>query len=230
MAKVKMGVIVTGLRGTVGGLVFSANRAGNYAHVWSRTANARTALQSGRRVILSINAQAWRDLDPDDQQDWNIFAAAIGQRQEDPFGAFYYLSGFQWFVRINAWLASCARAAVTTPPAALPSAPSTISAFQISVGASYCGFDYLEGQFGPTHDAIVFVGINAGHGGFVATGPVPLIIGAQAPEGTQLTFTPEFFALFGAVTENQRAFLRVYRQAIDGYRSAPYSTYANVIP
>jgi len=56
MARVEMGTIVVGLRGTVGGLTFSTNRSGPHCHVWTRSGNARTSLQSGRRLILSVSA------------------------------------------------------------------------------------------------------------------------------------------------------------------------------
>jgi hypothetical protein len=229
MAKVKMGVVVTGLRGTVGGLTFSANRAGNHAHVWTRSGNARSSLQSGRRQILSVNAQGWRDLDAGSKVDWDDFAKALAQRQTDPFGQYYYLSGFQWFVRCNNWIATVGRAPIDVPPVSvIPTAPGVLL-FQISAADSYCGFNYLVNQFGPTWDAVVFVGMGAGHGCIVAPGPVPLIVGSQVPGGTELAFTTEFFNVFGSVTLQQRAFWRVCRQTIDGYRGAAATGWADVI-
>ena len=73
MARVEMGTIVVGLRGTVGGLTFSTNRSGPHCHVWTRSGNARTSLQSGRRLILSVSAQAWRNLSGADQTTWNDY-------------------------------------------------------------------------------------------------------------------------------------------------------------
>ena len=228
MAKVKMGVIVTGLRGTVGGLTFSANKAGPHAHIWTRSANARSALQCGRRQALSINAQAWRSVDPADQADWDVFAAALAQRQTDPFGNFYYLSGFQWYVRVNNWLTTCGRAAVSTPPAAaVPVAP-TVTSFQVSAGDGTCHFHFTLGEFIPDFDAVVFVGIGNGYGCIVPPGPMPLIVGAQVPAGLSLDFTTELMAVFGSVFVGQRAFLRVHAQTTDGYRGAALSTYSNV--
>jgi len=229
MAKVKMGVVVTGLRGTVGGMTFSANRAGNYAKVWTRSANARTWRQSVRRQALSVNAMAWRDLDPGDQAYWDAFGADVGQEQMDPFDNGYYLSGFQWSVKVNSWMKSVGRAAVSTPPAGTVPAAPTVTGFQVSAGATTCHFHYALGEFTPYFDAVVFVGMAAGRGNFVVPGPQPLVLGSQVPGGTSLDFTTGLMAVFGRVFVTQRAFLKVCRQTTDGYRSAAATAYANVI-
>jgi hypothetical protein len=75
----------------------------------------------------------------------------------------------------------------------------------------------------------VFIGMAAGHGAAVAPGPSPLIIGSQVPAGTELDFTTEFFAAFGQITTHQRAFYRVHRQRIWGYRGAAATGYVDVI-
>lgn len=227
MARVEMGTIVVGLRGTVGGLTFSTNRSGPHCHVWTRSGNARTSLQSGRRLILSVSAQAWRNLSGADQTTWNDYGDLI--EIPYPWGGHYHLSGFQWYVRINNWLATVGRPARDTAILwPIPTAP-TITGFQVSAGASTCHFHYAALQFGPDYDAVVFVGMAAGHGNFVAPGPRPLIIGSQVPGGTSLDFTTEFFSVFGTISTQQRAFFSVHRQSVDGYRGAPATGYVDVI-
>jgi len=227
MAKVKMGIVVVGIRGTIGGLTFSANRAGNHARAWSKSANARSSLQSGRRVILSVAAQGWRGLTDINRQDWDTLAAV--EPQYDAFGVEYFLSGFQRYVRFQSWLKTVGRAATTGPTLeAAPAAP-TVTGFQVSKAASTCHFHYAANEFGATWDAVVFVGVGAGHGNIVAPGPMPLIIGSQVPGGTSLVFTTEFMAVFGSVTVNQRVFFAVHRQSITGSRSAPATGWADVV-
>ena len=228
MARVQMGVIVVGLRGTVGGLTFSANRAGPHCHVWTRSGNARTALQSGRRVIHTVNAQAWRNLDPGDQADWNTWGATV--EIPYPWGGHFHLSGFQWYVKNSNWLASVGRPPVNAPTLSIPPVAPTITALQVSASASTCHFHYGLNEFGPDYDAVIMIGLAAGHGCYAAPGPVPLIQGSQVPAGTSLDFTTRFFEVFGAVTTNQRAFYRVYRQRVWGYRGAPATGYVDVIP
>jgi len=227
MAKVKMGTVVTGIRGTIGGLTFSANRAGNHAHVWTRSGNARTALQAGRRIILSVAAQGWRGLTDGNRADWDTMAGA--EPQYDAFGDVYYLSGFQRYVRFQAWLKTVGRAATSAPTMEVVPATPTISGFRVSAGALSCKFDYAAGQFGPTWDAVVFVGIGVGHGNIAAPGPMAFIIGSQVPGGTSLTFTTQFFAVYGAVTTLQRAFWAVHRQSIPGFRSAAATGWVDVV-
>ena len=227
MAKVQMGVIVTGLRGTIGGLTFSQNRTGPYCRIWSRSANARTALQSDRRIIHTVNAQTWRDLDSGDQNDWNTWALLV--EIPDPWGGHYHISGFNWYVKINNWRASVGKAPVDAPTLSDPPAAPTITHFQVSVSASTCHYDYDALEFGPDYDAVLFIGLASGKGCFVAPGPSPLILGSLAPGGTSVDFTTRFFEVFGAVTTNQRVFYRIFRQHLWGYRGAPATGYANVI-
>jgi hypothetical protein len=99
----------------------------------------------------------------------------------------------------------------------------------VSAGDTTCHFHYEALEFGPDYDAVVFVGLGTGRGCYVAPGPVALILGSQIPGGTSLDFTTRFFEVFGAVTVQQRAFYRVYRQLVWGYRGAAATGYVDVI-
>ncbi len=79
MAIAKFGPTVTGLRGTVAGTTFSANKSGPYARGWSRGANPRSSLQSTQRGRLGALAAAWRDLTQVQRDDWIVYAALPAQ-------------------------------------------------------------------------------------------------------------------------------------------------------
>jgi len=227
MAKVNMGAIVVGIRGTVGGLTFSANKSGNHVKLWGRPANVRTSLQDLKRTGLSTIAQHWRALSASNKSDWNTLAAL--EPLTDAFGNTYYLSGFQRFQKFNIHRASVARAILDAPPIeSIPAAP-TIASVTVSAGAVACTYTYAAGQFGPTYDAVLFINLAPTTGPLAPPGSFQFIKGSQVPGGTSITFTTELFALFPKPNAFQRAFWRIARQLPSGFRSDPTSGYVDVI-
>lgn len=99
MARVQFGVIVTGLKGKIGGQVF---QAGNVAQVLRNggyrkgfTSNARQTQISQLNQVVSY----WRLLSQADRELWN--ASAGNWPFKDKFGVTYYGSGYQKFVAYN---------------------------------------------------------------------------------------------------------------------------------
>jgi len=84
----------------------------------------RSSAQQTARMAMQSISQPWRDLDQDDRDDWAAFAADPAQEQTNPLGQAYYLSGWQWFAKINQRLLAAGEALRTTyPPDAYPVAP-----------------------------------------------------------------------------------------------------------
>ena len=98
---VKFGVMVVGARGTVGGAIFSANQAGPFVRSWSKGANPRSDLQTAQRGRFSSLASAWRDLTQAQRDDWIDYADDPPQELTNSLGETYFISGFNWFIRIN---------------------------------------------------------------------------------------------------------------------------------
>jgi len=225
----KFGVIVTGLRGTVGGLTFSANKSGPYARAWSRGANPRSTLQSTHRANLSALAAQWRNIDPANQADWNTWAADPLQELENPLGEGYYISGFLWWVRMSRWLTAVGRDPIETAPLLTKPAAPTIAALQVSVGASDSIIGYADNTFAPLYDCTIQLCIGPSIGA-TAKPLKPLFLkGAQLPGGNVLFLTPELTTRFGALTIGMKAFAEVSRQNLEGYRSAPFAIPADII-
>ncbi len=104
MAIVKFGVTVVGIRGTVGGLVFSAGKSGPYVKTWSKSANPRTPKQSEQRAELGSIGEEWRALTQVNRDGWDTFAAT-GTCTEltNSLGELYRISGFLWFLKWAGW-------------------------------------------------------------------------------------------------------------------------------
>lgn len=129
MAILKFGTIVTAARGTIAGTIFSANKAGPYAKAWARPAIAATTKQRNARAPFSGFASVWRSLSGAQRTAWASFAADPAQEQTNSLGDGYYLSGWQWFCKLNGWrmqpynITAAACDAIT--PAIIEDAPAT---------------------------------------------------------------------------------------------------------
>jgi len=229
MAIVTFGGGVAGIRGTIAGVTFSANKAGPHARMWSRGANVRSTLQTAERANLSTLAATWRTIGAPDRAAWDAYASNILQRLTNSLGQYYYISGFLWFVKLSRCLATCGRPPILTiSPFGAPAAP-TILTLVVSAGAVPCAITYAGGEFDPTYDCVIQLALANSIGPIVK--PItPLILkGAQTPPGTSLDFTTELADRFGPVTIGMKAFAEVCRQELWGRRSAPFAISVHVV-
>ncbi len=131
MAIVKVGAPLAGIRGTLGGIVYSKNKAGPYAKQWSRPSNPRTPKQTVERGYLARMPALWTALTALQRAVWDWFAALAAQKLFNSLGEEYYISGYGWFCKCNIRLLRVGRATrAGVPTQARPAAP-TIDDFRI---------------------------------------------------------------------------------------------------
>jgi len=114
VAIVKFGGGVVGLRGAMGGNVFSANTNGAYVRTWANTPNPRTISQFLRRYPFQAWPAAWAALDPQQRIDWNTYGKA--HPKTNSLGVTYRATGWQWFVGCNGHLAAWSGSPVYDAP------------------------------------------------------------------------------------------------------------------
>lgn len=133
MAIVKLGPPVAGLRGTIGGVTFSENKAGPYAKLWSGPSNARTERQMVERGYMGRMPGLWKGITGLQKIGWAVFAALLAQRLTNSLGEFYFISGYGWFCKCNIRLLRVGRATIAAVPTqARPAAP-TLDDFRVCV-------------------------------------------------------------------------------------------------
>lgn len=229
MAIAKFGALVVGVRGTIAGCTYTANKSGPYLKSWSKGANVRSTRQTDTRGSISAFAAKWRTIDAGARADWDLWAADPNQILTNPLGETYYISGFLWWVKMSQWLAAVDRDPIQSAPLLPVSASPTINSLVVSAGAATSEITYDLGEFSPDYDCIINLAIG-GSTGAAAIPITPLLLkGAQTPAGTSLSFDTELTDRYGLLAVGQRAFARITRQTLEGYRSAPSSINANVI-
>lgn len=127
MALMKLGIVATDIRNSVGGTVFSRNNGGAYTRARVAPINRRTPKQTFVRNNFAINSKAWSaTLTATQRSAWTFFA------QHNPsvnvLGASIILSGLAMYNRLNQVLSQIGDPNISDPPADLsvqPLAPIT---------------------------------------------------------------------------------------------------------
>jgi hypothetical protein len=99
MAKVLFGQGVAGIRGTVGGSIFSQNKGGPYIKNYAVPTNPKTEKQMAVRTAFNYINTLWAALTDLQRLGWESLAAQypfIG-----PLGQEYFLTGKQFFQKVN---------------------------------------------------------------------------------------------------------------------------------
>jgi hypothetical protein len=220
MAIIKLGMLVTGIRGTVGGVTYSANRSGPYARIWSKGADPVTALQSAKRRNLSTLPAQWRLLSGAQRTAWDVFAAAPAQALINSLGETYYISGFLWCVKINRWRYEVGQAfSGTVPTLAKSAAPTANYVRWVAPPTSSIVAWAVGGVVDPY--VMLFVRlVTAATPNVCTSGYKICATGAGAP-ATQLYFG--YSVPFGVPGVGYRQFFRLSQQNAEGYRSAAQS-------
>ena len=104
MALVKFGLGVTQMSGSVGGSTFARNRSGNYVRSRTKPVNPNTARQVAVRAALAFLTDRWaQTLTANQRIAWNLYASNVVMQNK--LGESINLSGFNHYIRSNAWLA-----------------------------------------------------------------------------------------------------------------------------
>lgn len=220
MAKIQFGPLVTGLRGTIAGTTFSANRTGPYAKSWSRSAVSQTPAASLQRFNLGLIPPAWRAMSAALRADWDTWAALPAQELFDPFGIGYYIPGAAWFTKINRWRQANAMAILTTVPTLAAGAAGAFPTVILqSGGAPECSANFAASWAGA--GMAYCYAIRLPNAATLSTAPT-LFVAAMvpAPYGTKTVFTSAFVAVFGDITASCTYRFRFFGLSTEGYRGS----------
>lgn len=99
MAVIKLGAIVTGIAGSIGGTTFRRTREGLSAMNKSGGPSRNRARQNSILNTLRARIQAWTDLTPITRGDWNDAAPLF--QFPDKFGDLKTLTGRQLFIKLS---------------------------------------------------------------------------------------------------------------------------------
>jgi hypothetical protein len=229
MAVIQFGPTVTGIRGTIGGVTFSANRTANYAKQWSRPPYSKSLKQLTTRGSLASNASMWAALDAGDKTDWNTFADTPNELDYDAWGAQRFLSGFQWFARAQQRRSTLSLANPGPVPsgAAATAITGLTIALQTGVGGTST-VTYDDDQFPADSALILYLTFKPGQGAADAWRNWKLILATQDPPNGGVSIHSGWYDAFGDIPANWKAYALGYKQHVEGNRSTGASATALV--
>jgi len=232
MAIIKFGATVTGLRGTIGGITFTANAAGSYAKAWRMPTYKTSTVLSECRAALARYGPTWRALTPAQRVLWDTWAADPAQARTNSLGETYYMTGFQAYASINQCRDTVSAAMTPTPPTnPAPSVPAPSAVFCYKTGGSAAtGIQYSAGHFSGLYGVVFMALVNSI--GVLDRAPSWRYIDSWygGAGDTGHWFQAEAEDAFGTIRVGQRAIFAVYKQIGQGYRSSAYSHAENVLP
>ena len=225
MANIRYGPLVSGIQGTVGGVTFSRNQTGSFARAWKMPCDRRTKRQSERRANTIAVSQAWTALAEGTRLAWAALAAAPPEIDHDPWGTIRYLSGYQWFQRINLRRLGSGEGIHDDPPS--PPIPPIIPWHYASYtnngdGTMSCPISPVTGTWNPLYWVIVHIRPVARIASPKAPKPGVVVWAANPGAVTSFDIGLNVVAAFGPLPIGWAIWTEVLWQDYQGLRSGSH--------
>lgn len=228
MPIIKLSETITGIRGTIAGVTYSANRSGPYCKKWAHGTNPRTLEQSIMRGFPAAAAPIWNALSDEQREAWDDFALTPNELDYNSLGEQYFLSGYNWFLRAGIRRAIIDLAPSDTPPAGV--AATAVTGLTVDAEFSLAdeiNVDWTDEQFEETDALILFAAMAQGQYRTQPPNNWRLVYATQDPGDGPVDIADAVVSFFGEPIENYRLFIRAWKQAEAGNRSTmtPASDY-----
>lgn len=221
MAMVKFAALVDGIRGKVGGFVFSANGAGNYVKELALPVAIQTAPQSIVRARFSRLRHAWGSLSEEQVAAWEALALNPPETDTNPFGEEFLQSGSAWHTRVNLRRLQAGQDYDDDAPASVPVDPPATFGLTVYESAELVEdsvFTYTENDFSGAYAVLAVAVVGSTVRTVQSSGY--RVIWCGAVEGATATrINEELVAAFGALFVGQKVFGKLWKQSTTGIRS-----------
>ena len=230
MAVVKFGTTVVGLRGTVGGVTYSAGKSSSYAKQWAQGSNPRTSIQQKNRAALTRCGAAWWALGSTLRADWDAFGLVAPEVIKNRLGEVIHLTGWQWFVKVNQRLFGVGLSLRSAVPSTAVVAAAT--GFFLTLGqlpGGVCAVQWGAGSIPLMSSGVLWAALNTSGGAQVSGVPWVRVWSAHEPAGTSAVITTEMGLRYGSIRTGWQFFGQLYVLRDDGIRSVAAVTSTVVV-
>lgn len=222
MAIIKYGPLASEVRGSIGGVTFTAGRFGKVVRARSSPVHSPTNLRTYWKGLLSYDIAHWTNtLSEQQRTDWRNLAAATWFTNS--LGEDYHPTGLNLYVRSNSLL-------IATGQARQDDAPGSAVGDHYAITYSWIDDDglYAEMVDAPAlaHKVAFFIGLPWATPIIYYTGPWQFSV---SMDSASLHSAPTRIVPFPAFTEDMYYFVRDRSVYANGKISAPYilRTYTN---
>lgn len=221
MAIVKFGSTVIGVRGNLGGVVYTNGPSGPFVKPWRNPVKSQTTRAAAARRNLSPYGAAWSAMTSSDQDDWRTYALSPGELDYNSLGLQYWLTGYQWFVRANVRRAALGLALTETVPSASAVDPSAGTSLTATAGPPLnVDFTWTAGDVPAGHGALLYAAVHPTVGLATIPSTTALIWQPYEPAGTTTDISTAMAARFGTLQAGYSIFTAFRIVRADGVASA----------
>jgi hypothetical protein len=227
MAIITIGPTVTGIRGTIGGNLFSANQSGPYIRAWSKGSNPKSNKQGAERSLFATIAQSWQDLSDAQRAGWDTAAANPINARTNSLGETYNLSGFGLYVSFNTRRDTVGLGLRLTAPT--PISPAAPAGLDLEVRPDASGgseIAFQEGPLGTSAYLVNFLSVTRSQGVAGMSTGFLLVKVIDFDDTSPIDITSEVEALYGDPVVGFKYFMETFFQVSGGARSAGVITEA----
>ena len=195
MPKLRYGAVITDSRGSMDGVTYSKNKGGSFARKRSVPTNKLTSYNSVIRARQATLSKRWSStLSAAQRTGWGTLANA--NPVTDVFGNTRYLSGFQFYCRVNGVRGQCGLAFLDAAPAdqagtALTSI--TMTATVVPVVSVVFAATPLDAD----HRLYIFATPPHSNGKTNVTGLLKFVSKSGVSQASPYTFTADYTSRFG---------------------------------
>jgi len=230
MAIVKFGTTVVGVRGTIGGIVYSANASGPHARLWAKGSNPRSELQTLTRARISGLGVLWAALSDVEKAAWDYFGLHPPEFDTNSLGIRYYLTGWQWLVRVNQRRQSCGLGVTSVLPTNSGVAAAVTCVIEATaLPGGTVTLTWTPGDFPGGFSGVLELGLHSTTGLVAKTAGFLQVYAQHEPAGSSADITAAVRARFGDLQLGWKLFGNLYRLRDDGVRSTGLSAACEVL-
>lgn len=236
MAVIKLGALVSGIAGSIGGTTF--RRGNGYISASNKSSGPsksrlRTNAQLGGNVDI---VQLWNTIGQPEKDQWNAQAQLF--QFPDKFGTLRNITGRQLFIKLNARRNRLGMS-VPSNPATLDSATGSLTDMAANIRVSGSTFNTADIEFFyenvPQNTRFIFsVQLRTKNARFFNFAKFSLFAGKTISVGgsgeDSLSALTQFENKFGTTTEGQRFLIAGVLQNPSGFRSVPFQIFQDVEP
>lgn len=218
MAILKLGDLVTGIRGSVGAVTYSAGMNGAYARGKTRGPKTKNPAQQPYQATIGQLGAWWASLTVAQRAAWDALSASPPEVVYNSLGEVVTLSGWQWFGKVVARRCLFAYPPTLTAPGASAPLPFTSMTAAVSVSgfcgvSSYGGGGVIAGEW-----ALMYMARSLSAGRSVAGGKRLWLGYVAGPTVLALDFTAGVRARFPDLAVGQACTVWVCKQGSTGLR------------
>jgi len=227
--KVALSSLITGARGTLGGVVFSQNASGPYARPYAVGPTKNTPPLKALRAIMSQHGAHWRSMSQALRDGWDVWSQLYAQKKVNSLGVDYWTNGWQWFVALNQRLELMGRARITAvPTTSIPSTP-TLTTLTITTASDGTAVIVFSAGEWTGFDMVLQFSIRSSNGQAVCFLAKSVnILRKKAVIGSTTETVTSLQDFVGVIQAGQRGFLWAMRQNTEGRISSPAVLYDDV--